>query len=99
MPAPSPMPNSTGSIANVRLIIMISSFDLVFVYEQKMQELFLVPLGPPPVRHYGGQVARSNANSRTLAQRAVNKVRLDFKLEISKSKLMFEFSRSPKIEP
>jgi len=36
-----------------------------------------------------------NANSRTLAERAVNKVRSDFKLEISKSKLMFEFSRSP----
>jgi hypothetical protein len=40
-----------------------------------------------------------NANSRTLAERAVNKVRLDFKLEISKSKLMFEFSRYLKIDP
>src|SRR5262249_4508910 len=55
MPAPSAIPNSTGSIANVPLIIMTSSFNLVFVYERKMRSCYCQP---PRDRHYAGHVAR-----------------------------------------
>jgi len=34
---------------------MISSLNLVFVYERKMQELLQLPLGP--VRRHGGHAA------------------------------------------
>jgi hypothetical protein len=33
---------------------MTSSFNFVFVFKPKMHELLQLPLGPPPVRQYGG---------------------------------------------
>ena len=46
--------NSSGSIANVRLIVMTSSLKFVFVFKPKMHELLQLPLRPPPVRQYSG---------------------------------------------
>jgi hypothetical protein len=52
---PAPTPNSTGSIANVRLIVMISSFNFVFVYKPKMQELLRLP---KDLRRFASTVVR-----------------------------------------